>query len=199
MKKLIILCSIALTILLTTTSVAGCQQPERGTPPPVPPPVPAPEPGPSAAASDDIVYPPGGFTYRANVHQQGEPDWPPVQQTEVTIDALSGTVDIQYRDYIETKSGETRNNIIFLNGGNAPELSDPLQVQYRAEGLPDGITLERDREMYGGIGGQDRHSSRVVLLIHIAPQVTLGEYAFSIHLEYEGKDFGSIPCTIQVT
>jgi hypothetical protein len=150
------------------------------------------------AANDDIVFPPGGFTYRANVHQQGEPDWPPVQQTEITLDALSGTVDIQYRDYIEAKAGEIRNNIIFLNGGKAPELSDPLKVQYRAEGLPDGITLERDREMYGGIGGQDRRSSRVVFLTQIAPQVTPGEYTFSIHLEYEGQDIGSIPCTIKV-
>jgi len=83
-------------------------------------------PGPPGAANDDIVYPPGGFTYRANVHQQGEPDWPPIQQTEVTLDALSGTVDIQYRDYIETEAGETRNNIIFLNGQNAPELLNPL-------------------------------------------------------------------------
>lgn len=152
----------------------------------------------SEAANDDIVFPPGGFTYRANVHQQGEPDWPPVQQTEVTLDALSGTVDIQYRAYIETKAGETRNNIIFLNGGNAPGLPDPLEIQYRAEGSPDGITLTWDREMYGGIGGQDRESSRVVLSIHIEPQVTLGEYAFSIHLEHEGKDFGSLPCTIKV-
>ena len=153
---------------------------------------------PSGAANDDIVFPPGGFTYRANVHQQGEPDWPPVQQTEVTLDALSGTVDIQYRDYIETKSGETRNNIIFLSGKNTPELSDSLQVYYRAVELPDGITVEQGKQMYGGIGGKDRESSRVVLLIHIAPQVKPGEYPFAIQLEYEGKDFGSIPCTIKV-
>jgi hypothetical protein len=154
--------------------------------------------GTPGAANDDIVFPPGGFTYRANVHQQGEPDWPPVQQTEVTLDALSGTVNIQYRDYIETEAGETRNNIIFLNGRDAPELSDPLKVQYHNEGLPDGIHVERDRQMYGGIGGQDKKSSRVVLLVHIAPQVKPGEYPFAIQLEYEGKDFGSIPCTIRV-
>ena len=154
--------------------------------------------GTPGAANDDIVYPPGGFTYRANVHQQGEPDWLPVQQTEVTLEALSGTIAIQYRDYIETKAGETRNNIIFLNGRNAPELLDPLEVYYRAVDLPDGITIERDRQMYGGIGGQDKKSSRVVLLIHIASQVKPGEYPFAIHLEYEGKDFGRLPCTVKV-
>ena len=155
-------------------------------------------PGPPGAANDDIVYPPGGFTYRANVHQQGQPDWPAVSQTEVMLEALSGTIDIQYRDYIETKAGETRNNIIFLSGKDSPELSNPLQVYYRAVDMPDGITVERDGQMYGGIGGKDRKSSRVVLQIHIASLVKTGEYRFVIHLEYEGKDFGSLPCTIKV-
>ena len=31
------------------------------------------------AANDDVVSAPGGFTYRAGIHQQGQPDWPPVQ------------------------------------------------------------------------------------------------------------------------
>ena len=156
------------------------------------------QPGPPGAANDDVVSAPGGFTYRANVHQQGQRDWPPIQETEVTLKSLSGTIDIQYRDYIETEAGETRNNIIFLSGKNSPELLHPLQVYYRAVDLPDGITIERDGQMYGGIGGQDRKSSRVVLLIRIASQVKLGEYPFAIHLEYEGKDFGSLPCTIKV-
>ena len=154
--------------------------------------------GPPAPAGDDIVIPPGGFTYRANVHQQGQPDWPPIQENEVTIETPSGTLDVKYRDYIETKAGETRNNIIFLNANNSPELSDPLQVNYDAAGLPDGITIQRDKEMYGGIGGQDRGSSRVVLQINIASYVKTGEYTFVIRLEYEGTDFGSLPCTIKV-
>lgn len=156
------------------------------------------QPGPPGAAADDLVTPPGGFTYRANVHQQGQPDWPAVQQTEVTLEALSGTIDIKYRNYIETKAGETRNNIIFLFGKNAPELLHPLQVNYRAVGLPDGIIVGRDGQMYGGIGGKDKKSSKVVLQIHIASHVKPGEYPFAIHLEYEGKDFGSLPCTIKV-
>jgi len=178
MKKLTISGVVILAILLVSVSCSP--------------------PGPPGAANDDIVYPPGGFTYRANVHQQGERDWPAVQQTEVALEALSGTIDIQYRDYIETKAGETRNNIIFLFGQSAPELLHPLQVYYRAVDLPDGITIERDGQMYGGIGGRDRKSSRVVLLIRIASQVKPGEYPFAIHLEYEGKDFGSLPCTVKV-
>lgn len=66
--------------------------------------------------------------------------------------------------------------------------------------LPEGISVQRDQnqQMYGGIGGQDKKSSRVVLRISIASQVKPGEYTFAIHLEYEAKDFGSLPCTIKV-
>jgi len=156
------------------------------------------QPGPPGAAADDLVTPPGGFTYRANVHQQGQRDWPPIQETEVTLKSLSGTIGIKYRDYIETKAGETRNNIIYLDGQNSPELLYPLQVNYRAVGLPDGIIVGRDRQMYGGIGGQDKKSSKVVLQMHVASHVKPGEYPFAIRLEYEGKDFGSLPCTIKV-
>jgi len=156
------------------------------------------QPGPPGAAADDLVTPPGGFTYRANVHQQGQRDWPPIQETEVTLKSLSGTIGIKYRDYIETEAGETRNNIIYLDGQNAPELLNPLQVYYRAVDLPDGITVGRDGQMYGGIGGKDTKSSKVVLQIHIASHVKPGEYPFAIHLEYEGKDFGSLPCTVEI-
>ena len=187
-KRLWIAVSLLVALVLLT---GGCV---NSTPQPAP----TPAPGPPEAANDDIVYPPGGFTYRANVHQEGQPEWPAIQQTEVTLEALSGTIDIQYRDYIETKAGETRNNIIFLSGKNAPELLDSIQVYYRAVEPPDGITVEQGKQMYGGIGGKDKESSRVVLLIHIAPQVKPGEYPLAIYLQYEGKDFGSIPCIIKV-
>jgi len=160
-------------------------------------------PGPQGPANDDIVSPPGGITYRANVHQQGERDWPPVKQTKVTLQVLGGTIDIEYRDYIETRAGQTRNNIIFLSGRNAPDLLDPLKITYRPEGRPpvnhpEGITIARDGEMYGGIGGRDKKSSRVILVIHIDSRIKRGEYPFEIQLEYEGKIFGSLPVTVKV-
>ena len=157
-----------------------------------------PPPGTLGAANDDVVSAPGGFTYRAGIHQEGQPDWPPVQEKETTIKAISGTIDFRYRDYIETKAGETKNNIIFLFGQKAPDLLDPLQVNYVAVDLPNGISIQRDQQMYGGIGGQDKKSSRVVLRISIASQVKPGEYPFAIQLEYEGKEFGSLPCTVKV-
>lgn len=155
-------------------------------------------PGAPEAANDDIIFAPGGFIYRASLHQQGEPDWPPVKEVDITVEALSGTIDIRYRGSIESRAGETRNNIIFLFGRNAPDLLDPLQINYDTTGLPEGITLEKDRQMYGGIGGQDKKSSRVALKIEIESKVKPGEYPFSIHLNYEGMDIGMLPCTIKV-
>jgi hypothetical protein len=129
---------------------------------------------------------------------QGQADWPPVQESVIVLSILSGSIGIRYRDYIETKAGETRNNIIFLDARNAPEIADPLQVDYSFTGLPEGITIERDRQMYGGIGGEGKKGSRVVLKIQITSNVKPGEYSFTIHLDYQGKDFGSLPCTIKV-
>ncbi len=197
MKKLI----TGLLVLFLLSMPVACAQPTQTEPELTPDsqtPATAPTPGLSGAANDDIVYPPGGFTYRANVHQEGQPDWPAIQQTEVALEALSGTIDIQYRDYIETEAGETRNNIVFLSGKNAPELLDSLQIYYRAVEPPDGITVEQGKQMYGGIGGKDKESSRVVLKINIASSVKPGEYPFVILLEYEGKDLGSVPCTVKV-
>lgn len=189
-------------LFLLLMSVACAQETSPApTPTPQAPPVVTPPaqrlPG---AVNDDVVSAPGGFTYRAFIHQEGQPDWPPVQEKETTIKALSGAIDFRYRDYIETKAGKTRNNIILLFGQKAPDLLDPLQVSYLAVDLPESISVQRDQnqQMYGGIGGQDKKSSRVVLRISIASQVKPGEYPFAIRLEYEAKDFGSLPCTIKV-
>ncbi|MFH1381396.1 MAG: hypothetical protein ABIH70_00690, partial [Chloroflexota bacterium] len=90
------------------------------------PPAPLPPgPGTPGAANDDIVSAPGGFTYRARIHQQGQPDWPPVQGSETALSTPLGYIGIGYRSYIETLAGETRNNIIYLDANNAPEIADP--------------------------------------------------------------------------
>jgi hypothetical protein len=209
-----------LILLLLLASVACARETAAPVPPspmpapaPVPIPVPAPTPSPApaapvppgseppgtpGAANDDIVSAPGGFTYRASIHQQGQPDWPPVQQSETALSTPSGSTSIRYRYYIETKAGEIRNNIVSLDARNAPEILDPLQITYRPEGLPDGITIERGQQRYGGIGGKDKKGSIVVLKIQIAPDVKSGEYSFAIYLDYEGKELGSLPITVNV-
>lgn len=154
-------------------------------------------PGTAGAANDDIVFPPGGFTYRANVHQQGQPDWPPVEQTEATLWNFTRIANITYRSYIETKAGETRNNLFYLKISGFPSL-DPLKATYESVNLPEGFMVERGGEMYGGIGGQDKGASRIVMKINISQKVAPGEYAFQFKVIVDGAEFGSVPCTVKV-
>ncbi len=204
MKRLIILGIVILSvILLVPVSCNKTPVSESSPTPTLPPPLTQTPPlgalpGTPGAANDDIVFPPGGFTYRANVHAQGQPSgWPPVAQTEVTLRRLIQTADITYRSYIETRAGETRNNIFYLEVGGYPGL-DPLKVDYKAVNLPEGISVVRGEEMYGGIGGQNRKASRVVMQIYIAEGVVSSEYTFAFQVVIDGINFGSIPCTVKV-
>jgi hypothetical protein len=153
--------------------------------------------GPGAVA-DDPVSTRSGIYYRADVLQRDKSERSVIPQTEVTLEALSGTIGIKYRDYIETKTGETKHNIIYLNAHDSPELLDPLHVNYHSVGLPNGIVIQRDGQMYGGFGQNDSRLFQVVLMISITPDIVSAEYPITISLEYEGKEIGSLPCMIKV-
>jgi hypothetical protein len=154
-------------------------------------------PGTAGATNDDIVFPPGGFTYRANVHQEGQLDWPQVEQTKATLWNLTRIASITYRSYMETKAGETRNNIFFLKIIGFPSL-DPLKATYESVNLPEGFMLEQGEEMNGGIGGQDEKASRIVIKINISQTVAPGEYTFQFKVIVDGVKFGNVPCTVKV-
>lgn len=192
MKKSAILGIVILAVILLVPVACG------KTPEP-PPPVPSGSepPGTPGAASDDIIAAPGGFTYRASIHTQGEPDWPPVPQTQVILINQERGINITYRANIETKAGETRNSIFYLKASEWPEL-DASNASYEAIDLPDGISVTRGDTMYGGIGGQNKESSKIVMKINIAPDVAPGEYPFDFRVVVDGTDFGNIPCTVKV-
>jgi hypothetical protein len=137
-------------------------------------------------APDDIVHTPGGDAYQANVHQEGVPDkWPSIQTVIVKRDNLQ----IQYREEIETRAEETRNNIIAVYGGEA--VFDSKLVLYSSV-MPDGIKLT-------DVGGGGRPGMLLaVVAIEISPSVIPGQYTFSFSVEIDGKDYGTLPCTINV-
>ena len=137
-------------------------------------------------APDDIVFTPGGYAYRANVHQEGEPDkWPSIKTIQITLD----DINIDYRDSIESKAGEIRNNILFIwrEGGFQ---DNELEVYTRD--LPDKFEIS---QIFGG--GRPGILLRT-LAIEIPPDVTPGQYTFQIGIEIDGKDYGTIPCTVDV-
>jgi hypothetical protein len=201
MKKLL----ISLTLILLISMLIGCAKeitPTLSMPktfrsnmlPTAPMGVP---PGTAGATNDDIVFPPGGFTYRANVHEAGQLDWPQVEQTEVTFWNLTHIASITYRSHMETEAGETRNNIFSLKIIGFPSL-DPLKATYESVNLPEGFTLEQGEEMNGGIGGQDDKASRIVIKINISQTMAPGEYTFLFKVIVDGVKFGSVPCTVKV-
>ena len=202
MKKLL----ISLTLILLVSMFIGCAKemtPTLSVPKtPVANALPTPPmgvpPGTAGATNDDIIFPPGGFTYRANVHQAGQLDWPQVEQTEATLWHLTRIASITYRSYLETKAGETRNDIFFLKITGFPSL-DPLKATYESANLPEGFTLEQGEEMNGGIGGQDEKASRIVIKINISQTVAPGDYTFLFRVEVDGVKFGSVPCTVKVS
>ena len=155
-------------------------------------------PGTPGAASDDIVTPPGGYTYRVKVLELDKPEWPPVDEIEISIDALGGTIRCQYREYIETKAGEIRNNILYLFGDEAPDLADPLDIEYYVGGLSGGISIMLGSKNYGGAAGHNIQSIKAVFQIDIASQVGMGEYTFFIILVYKGEEITTLPCTVSV-
>jgi hypothetical protein len=137
-------------------------------------------------APDDIVITPGGNAYRANVHREGVPDiWPPVETVYITLDDLN----IRYRADIETRAGEIRNNIITVikEGG----LIDSKLKLYSRE-VPEGMQLTDA----GGAGLPRTLVS--IMRIAVSSGVTPGQYAFQIGIEIDGKDYGTIPCKVNV-
>lgn len=141
-------------------------------------------------AADDITYTPGGPAYRANVHQEGvENPWTPIDTTKVTLGSSFETdaVYVRYRDYIETEAGESRKNIVLISMGNrAVEDLNLYTVDLQA-----GIEVTEGMRGYGPWVAS-------VLVISISPDVVPGEHLFEIGIQIDGRDYGTIPCTIKV-
>lgn len=153
-------------------------------PTPEAPPYPSARPGPERP--DDIVPTPGGLVYRANFHQEGvENPWPPIQTSEEVLDS---DVHVTYRAYIETDAGEARNNIISVRIPG----KDIQSINLEAVKAPVGV------EVKDGIRWQGPGTIAQVLVIEISQDVQPGEYTFQISVEIYRRNYGEIPCAIEV-
>ncbi len=187
MKKLPSIIAVALLVILLAVSSCQSGESENRTPIPVKevfPSLTGPE------SPDDIMpVPGGGPAYRANVHQQGvENPWPPIGITDAFLGSGSNEAHVMYRDYIETRAGETRNNVIkvIIPGKNVSGLS-----LYSID-TPAGLTLT------DGMRWSGPSAMASVLVIEISQNIEPGQYTFEIGLEINGRDYGTITCTIVV-
>jgi hypothetical protein len=180
MKRQTVLCVVSLLVM--ALALSGCHTPPAGE------------------AADDIVPAPGlGPTYRANVHQEGQPSfWEPIESTELVLGDSSDAAHISYRQYIETKAGQNRNNIFWVYLPNVEPANGnlkPVSVSLNTINLPAGMTITQTGEWHGA---DPARQSKISLRIEISPQVKPGEYAFDIAVEINGKDYGKVPCAIRV-
>ena len=146
---------------------------------------------PGEEAPDDFVPTPGGGSYRGNVHEASvENPWPPIESTSTVLKSGDNAINVQYRDHIETKAGETRNNIIIITRQGTPLFDSRLDL-YSVD-IPAGIQLTYNR------GAGPPGSLGAVLMIKISPDVALDQYQVEIGLEINETDYGTIICTIEV-
>jgi hypothetical protein len=126
---------------------------------------------------DDIDPTPGGLSYIGNGYEYGKmSEWKKVETVDV---AVAGNIHIVYRNYIETKAGEVRYNIIYT-GYQAVHLKlagETSDIQVMEVGTP---------------------PKENVLMIVIPPQVKPGDYSFGLQVFVNGQYKGVLPCVIHV-
>ena len=145
-------------------------------------------------AQDDVVsLMSKDFNYLANIAPAGgilrEP-WPVPVVKEVLKKGTS-SLDVMYRQEINSPPGETRNNIIKIALGDSflPDLSLYLRD------VPQGFSFTQ-------VGPWNTSLSilRVeVLTISIPSDAKPGKYTFLIGIVVDNIDYGAVPCTVVVT
>ena len=138
---------------------------------------------------DDIVMTPNGWAYRANVHQEGvDNPWPPIQTTELALASGIDVAYVRYRDCLEIKAGETRNNILYVT---TPDWNIQNLKLYTGN-IPCGIEIAERERWYGF------RAIAPVLIIEISQDTKPGEYNFEIKLEIDNKDCGTVQSKIVI-
>ncbi len=176
--------------LLLLASAVGCTLP-----------TPTPSTTGSLEQPDDIVATPGGPAYRANVHGVGNgttiPNpWPPVEQSEVAL-GTSPTALVTYRDRIETKPGQSRNNMFTLGLELANDsTTKQMTALVTVVDAPSGMTAATTAAYFGG--PDPARLGHVVVTIVIPSGVAVGTYPIGYIVQINGRDYGRLPGTINV-
>jgi len=144
---------------------------------------------PDEGAPDDIIPTADGPAYRANSHEIGiGNDLPPIESKEVVLAGNKYSPQITYRDYIETKAGEAKNNILYIDTGGR----DISKLSLYTVNKPGEI------EVTEGMRWERLGKMSIVLVIEALQDVGPGPYVFEIGVKVNGTDCGVVPCTINV-
>jgi hypothetical protein len=116
--------------------------------------------------------------------------WPPIPIVSANLTKGSETITVYYRPTIETKAWEIHTNIVIVIREGA-FLNDEKLTLYDVD-VPEGINITRG----GGAGLPG--SLGAVLVVIMEPDIAAGQYTFQIGIEIDGKDYGTVPCTVEV-
>jgi hypothetical protein len=145
------------------------------------------------ATYDDIIFSPGGPIYRANGHQEGEVStWQPIKSTTIALGNGSNDPQVGYRNYIETKAGEIRYNIIMVwrpNGKTAEKFIIRI----------DNNLSDIQVRNVGDWNGAPVVPTATILMLEIPQNIQAGDYKLEFIISVDGHYYGKIPCTIHVT
>ena len=145
-------------------------------------------------AADDLVPIPAGFVeYRAQVepNQFGK-----VETAVITFGAGANAFHVNYRDYIETRPGETRNNAFYIwQQNNQGARQKICNVVLSSDDIPAGITVNMNSGYYDSFGAEWIQIMQINTFSNTQPFT----YTFNIGVKINGKDCGTIPCTLKVT
>jgi hypothetical protein len=139
-------------------------------------------------APDDIIPTADGPEYRANSEVGIESGLLPIESKEIVLSRDKYSPQVTYRDYIATKAGESRNNILHIDTGGR-EIN---KLSLYTVDKPDEI------EVTEGMRWQRIDEAAVVLTIEVPADVEPGPYVFKISVRINGVDCGAVPCTIMV-
>lgn len=152
---------------------------------------------------DDIVNcGPGIDTYRARCDRSAV-----IKVTDTTLTGCIFFTGVEYRDYIETKAGQTRYNIFgiglaneflrIVNGINYTITQSPIiNYQIKLAEIPANIqvkTVGGPISFVPGAPGVD-----IYISMYIPPEVKPGDYTVNFILEANGMYSGKLPCTVHV-
>ena len=152
-------------------------------------------------AADDIIESPNGPAYRANFNQEGvENSWLSIETTELILGnknaddacSLDDCLILTYRDYIESRVGEARNNILYIKATD----QDINNLNLYAYDVPIGIEVKEKMRWQGS----SLSEFVPVLFIEVSQNIIPGDYTFKIGIEVNNQGYGTvpIPCTIRV-
>jgi hypothetical protein len=144
-------------------------------------------------APDDAIIMSNGCVYRANIHEAGRKNpWPPVAVTSTNFTRGSEIIMVRYRSVIEAKPTELHPNIVSISKEDGFWTN---KLDFYTVGVPKGINITRGY----GVGGGPPGVIGTVLAIIVEPDVAPGQYTFKIGIIIDDKDYGNIPCTVNVS